>query len=61
MNDVGSRCARFLPRDITLPRAREASDCIWVSPDFGEMKRLFGGFAGRYRLQTLYRFIHNEI
>jgi len=24
-------------------------------------KRLFEGFAGRYRLPTLYRFIPNEI
>jgi|KBSMisStandDraft_5_1062788.scaffolds.fasta_scaffold25995_5 hypothetical protein len=31
VNDVGPQCARLPPRDITLPRAREASDCIWVA------------------------------
>ena len=40
--------------------AREASDCIWVAQGLVN-KRLFEGFAGRYRLPTLYRFIPNEI
>jgi len=60
VNDVGPQCARLPPRDITLPRARGASDCIWVARILAN-KRLFGVLAGRCRLQTLYRFIHNEI